>query len=603
MSSERTKQRLASQTSKNSVNENTFLKINLEGTERLLPTNEINHIVNVADQFEKERQSCNFYKILGTINPIVSNCLFNLSDSSDTDNYTYAVFNRVAPINFLSRSYPADTDLNDEEDLTYVNSLKYYLKERDGWFGYYDPDVSKKAFCNFIDMEPKRERFSFLLDYRPYKNTTNLPNVKNWELTITYPSSNFSAHTMVQNGLLIIDVETVTISERQMTAFAVACKHNLKSGDTVKITGTGGLNNFNGEHTVYSIGLPNGDLKDYYFVIDLPNTGTISSNSRFKKVIDGIESIYYFRKFKKIKTKSSPVIETDDYETYQTAFSQNNYNDSIIQFVFNEEIDTTDLVDNLGRPLSELYLSIIKTSSNNLFTEVKSGIECPFIPILNNSDSIQYLRDIPVIQKIHNGGANPFDSHNPIESNVNINLNEFFGDLVEYNAGTLNEVVLADIQHRFNTNNRQIPNQIIQQVVGLGTDDNPNLITAPLNLGPRQEGYYYQAHYKIPIRTFSNYIEDADPIVDEIPSYAVERPDGKYIWRDIQPIGFNDGDEETLDYPFLNGSHYRYQNYMFKLKRQDPYGNWGLIYTDFPSDKLGDRITNRFNVNSSDDVC
>ena len=603
MSTERTKQRLASQNSKKSVNTDTLLKINLEGSERLLPTNQINHIVNVAEQFNKERQSCNYYKILGTINPLVSNCLFNLSDSSDSDNFTYAVFNRVAPVNFLSRSYPVDTDLNDEEDLTYVNSINYYLKERDGWFGYYDPDITKKALCNFIDMEPKRERFSFLLDYNPYKNTNNLEYVKNWELTITYPSSSFSGHPMVQNGLLIIDTETVTVSDRQMTAFAVPCKHNLQSGDIVKISGSNGLVNFNGEHTVYSVGLPNGDLKEYYFVLDLPNTATITSNTRFKKVINGVDSRYYFRIFKKIKTKTAAVIETDDYETYQTAFSQNTFNDPIIQFVFNEEIDITNLVDNLGRPLSELYLTTIKTTSNKLFTEIKSGIESPFIPILNNSGSIPYLLNVPVIQKIHNGSNNPFASHNPLESNVNININDFFGDLVEYNETTLNEVILADIQHRFNTTNREIPNQTIQQVVSIGTDDNPTLLTAPLTLGPRQEGYYYQPHYRIQIRTFSNYIEDADPVVDEIPSYAVQRADGKYIWRDYQPIGFNDGDSETLDYPFLNGAHYRYQNYNFKLKRQDPYGNWGLIYTDFPSDKIGDRITNRFTVNTSDNVC
>lgn len=158
MSTERTKQRLAAQNSKNSVNTNTFLSINLESKENLLPTNQINHIVNVADQFNKERQSCSLYKILGTINPTISNCLFNLSDSSNNELYTYAVFNTLP---FLSRTYPQDLDLDDEEDLTYSKSINNFLKEKDGWFGYYDPDVTKKAFCNFIDMEPKRERFSF----------------------------------------------------------------------------------------------------------------------------------------------------------------------------------------------------------------------------------------------------------------------------------------------------------------------------------------------------------------------------------------------------------------------------------------------------------
>lgn len=598
MSIETTKQRLGAQNSKQSVNTDTYLKVNLEGKERLLPTNEINHIVDVAEQFNKERQACTLYKILGTINPTMTNCLFNLSDNSNGEAYTYAVFNTLP---FLSRSYPQDLDLNDDEDLVYNSSINNYLKEKEGWFGYYDPDIAKKALCNFFDMEPKRERFSFLLDYNPYKNVNNVTSVKNWELTITYPSASDTGHTMVRNGLLIVDIETVNISDRNMTGFGIACKHNLSIGDTVEITGTNG---FNGIHTVYSTGLQNGDLKDYYFVVDIPPTGTISNNSRMNKITDGVKSKYYFRLFSKVKTKSSSMVEPDDYETYQAGFSESFYNDPIMQFVFNEEIDVSGLKDNLGRPLSELFFTVVKTNSNGLFTEIKSGIEAPFISNLNNSNSsLGYLLNVPVIQKIHNGGSTPFASHNPLETITTPSGNTYFyGDVVEFNEAILLETVLADVQHRFNTVNRQLQNNI-NEVYGTSTQPNQVGLFRSLNLGPRQEGYYYKPHHLIKIRNFSNYIEAADSSVDNIPSYAIIREDGKYVWRDLLSIGFNDGEIQTLDYPFLNGSHYRYQNYCFNVKRQDPYALWGLLYTNFPSDATGDRITDRFTVKSSDDVC
>jgi hypothetical protein len=598
MSIERTKQRLGNQNSKESVNTNTYLSINLEGKERLLPNNNINHVLDVAEQFNKERQACSFYKILGTINSTVSNCLFNLSDPSNLDLYTYAAFNTLP---FLSRSYPQDSDLNDDEDLTYKKSIEYYLKEKDGWFGYYDPDITQKRLCNFFDMEPKRQRFSFLLDYEPYKSTNNLDSVKNWELTITYPSSSFSGHPMTKGGLLLVDVKDIPVSNRTMNAFAVPCKHNLISGDIVNISGVNGL--ADGQYTVYSIGLENGDLKPYYFVIDTPNNITITSNSRMNKIVDDKKVNYYFRIFSKIKTKTSPIIETDDYETYQAGFSENFYNDPIIQFVFNEEIDVSGLKDNLGRPLSEIYLSMFKTSSNNLFTEVKSGIEVPYIQNLNNSDTLPWLIDVPAIQKIHNGGFLPYETHKPIETFPTIGSpDSFYGDLVEYNNTTLLETVLADIQHRFNTYNRQQPNNI-EEYISTTTNINQIAEKRSLDLGPRQEGYYYKPHHLIKIRNFSNYIEEADSALDEIPSYATLKDDGTYMWRDLLSIGFNDGEIETLDYPFLNGSHYRYQNYCFNMKRQDPYAQWGLLYTSFPSDATGDRITDRFTVKSSDDVC
>lgn len=592
MSTDRIQNRLAKANTANSVNTDEYLKINLVGSERLLPKNEINKIVDVGEIFNTERQRCTYYRIIGTINPIMSNCLFNLTNPTDSNNfYSYAGFNSVV---FLDRTYPPDLDIDDDEDLIFSKSIKTFLMEKEGWFGYYDPDIAKKALCNFLDMEPKRERFSFLVDYMPYNSTvTNVKSVKNWELTITYPFASDKSHFMVAGGLFIVDINDVIISTRPMTAFAVACKHNLFIGDIVRITNSGG---FNGEYPVIRTGLDNGDLKDNYFVIDLPsNAGTLTSTSRMTKIIDGVDCEYYFRKFKKVKTKVAPEIEPDDYETYQAAFSENSYYDSMIQFAFNEDIDISDLTDNLGRPISQLYFTAIKTSSNGMFTQVKSGIETPFIPQLNNSNTVPYLLKVPVIAKIHNGGALPSPSHDFLESQININNGTYYGDLVEYNSTTLVETILADVMHRFNTQNRETESQI-NSVVG------PNN-TTPLKLGPRQEGYYYKPHHLIQIRNFSNYIEEGDPETDEIPTYAIPAKSGGYIWRDLVDIGFNQGDNKTLDYPFLNNSHYMYDNYCFFVKRQDPYGLWRMIYTNFPSDTLGDRITDRFIVNSADDVC
>ena len=79
--------------------------------------------------------------------------------------------------------------------------------------------------------------------------------------------------------------------------------------------------------------------------------------------------------------------------------------------------------------------------------------------------------------------------------------------------------------------------------------------------------------------------------------------DGRYLWRDLLPIGFNQSDENALDYPFLNGSNYMYDNYCFYVKRQDPFDNWDLYYSSFPNDPIGERLTDKFNTNSSQYVC
>jgi len=575
MDTNRIKQRLNSETSKQSVNTDTFLKINLDGEERLLPPDEINKVVNVGDRFNEERQRSKFYRILGTINPTISNPLFNLNDGSMSNNCTWSVFN-----NFLDTSYPIDGT----PDITYSDSIKSHLKEINGWFGYKNPNISDIGLCNFIDMEPKRERLSFVPDITPYHNPSAYP-VKNWELTITYPKIMDKTHNMVNGGLLIVEDVSVIVSSRQMTAIGMACLHNLIIGDIVKVSGTNG---YDGEHVIVRTGLDNGDLKGYYFVIDIPPTigGGIGGNSRIKRMFGGQESEYYFRKFRKIKTRNASVIESDDYETYKLAFSENIYTDDITQFVFNDDIDISNLTDNLGRPLSELYLTIIKTSSSVnssdlLFGDISSGIETPFISELTNIS-------IPAINKIHNGNGLPFISHVPLEQKVSIDNNnliqnniDYYGDLVEYNKIEVKETILAEVSHRFNTFNRETSQ----------------------TFGPRQEGYFYKAHNLIKIREYSNYVEQGDKFTEGIPDYAVDLGDGRFLWRDLLDIGFNETNDKALDYPFLNNSHYMYDNYCFYLRRQDPFANWGLYYYDFPSDPIGDKITDKFTTNTEDYVC
>ena len=201
-----------------------------------------------------------------------------------------------------------------------------------------------------------------------------------------------------------------------------------------------------------------------------------------------------------------------------------------------------------------------------------------------NSD-LSYLNSIPAIQKMHNVPTSAVVSSIPLESNVNIANSDYYGDLVEYNVTTIQEVILADVQHRFNTINRETAS---------GT-------TAG---GPRPEGYYYKAHNLIKIREFSSYIEQGTSgNTSGIPSYAENLGNGKYIWRDLLDIGFVDINQPVLNYPFLNSTHYMYQNYNFIIKRQDAFDEWKMYYSIFPADPIGDTITSKFKVNSSDNVC
>jgi hypothetical protein len=152
------------------------------------------------------------------------------------------------------------------------------------------------------------------------------------------------------------------------------------------------------------------------------------------------------------------------------------------------------------------------------------------------------------------------------------------------------ETVLSHVMHRFNTVDREVT--VAKPIAG-GTIN-----------GPRNEGYNYYPHHSIKIRQFSNYVEQGDTSVINIPSYSEDLGDDRYLWRDFLDIGYNDGQEETIDYPYLNNVHYLYNNLCIYTRRQDPFGYFGLLYTeDFPTDIFGNGLTNKFIVKNSGYVC
>jgi hypothetical protein len=555
--SDRIKNRLTSNNSQRSVNEDSFLKVSLEGNERLLPAGEINHIVDVGERFEYERQSSTCYRFIYSIRTLMSNPLFNITGSN-----SWTTLNGT---DFTSDSFRAGF----RDNISFEDSIKAHLKEVDGWFGYLDPKPSTNSLCTYNDMEPTRDRFTF----------TTQDNTKNWELTITYPISADTTHYLVDGGLRLVESKELVVGGRKMLGLATPVFHNLQAGDSVMIDNVS--SGIDGTYVVQRVGDDEGDFKQNYFAIDVTgSTTTPVGLGRMRRVFAGEPSTYYVRKFKKIQTVNG-ILEDDDYEVYPIAFSKNIFNDEVYQAVFNEDIDVDGLTDNLGRPLSEVYLTTVKNDPSNMFTNIQSGIDMSFLTGAINDTQIANIR------RIHDGGGTPFLSHIPLDTNVQITDDTFYGDVAEYNRYQVKETILGDVLHRFNTDNR----------VGTGS---------ALVSGNRQEGYMYKPHHKIQIRNFSVYIEQGDSSTVGIPNYAEDLGDGRFLWRDLLDIGFDDGNSEAVDYPFLNGCHYLHTNLCFTLKRQDPFDNYGLYSgsgADITSDPIGDAITDRFNVKSSDAIC
>ena len=261
----------------------------------------------------------------------------------------------------------------------------------------------------------------------------------------------------------------------------------------------------------------------------------------YTKITDGCDCRYYFRKFKKLQsyeyvqtdpnnlteeersnavraikepttiTDGSPKViilgndyflRTDRPLTYtqnKIAFAGNIYGDRVAQVIFNDDICTSGLKDNLGRPLTTVYFMVAKTNRGNsdwygpnsittadtvefshCFGQLTSGLDLP-----ERKESTEYN-----VRKLHNmfrrvvymdSFGNTCDSAYetgletiledvptgaysgtplPIETNITIDdFNEFYGDIIEFSRVQFKETVIEKVYHRFNTAQRECLNK------------------------------------------------------------------------------------------------------------------------------------------------
>lgn len=259
----------------------------------------------------------------------------------------------------------------------------------------------------------------------------------------------------------------------------------------------------------------------------------------FKKIVDGEEVDYYVRIFSRLPNWKYCDTKPTEYnmyynngeliKKYQTidnefeshvsklAFSKNIYNDDIAEIVFTDDIDISNLRDNLGRPLTEIYLTIIKnnqgykewygiegrndrSSVNIEYSHCFGRLTCGFklspqslsgnfvnSLSINNIDSEDKYKGLNVDLLHENrshgnyegyGCVDEYEIHYPkcvngiqvvtIDDNGNdgvqfiaFNDNDyqgdvnFYGDLVAYSHNKLVEDTIQQIEFRFNTVQRE----------------------------------------------------------------------------------------------------------------------------------------------------
>lgn len=591
----------------------------------------------------------------------------------------------------------------------FEETIREKLIDDNGWYGFSNPatlgitkikdgidttrlDINKtinsKEYCDFIDMYPGRDLYSFTPKYNKGRKRIE----KNWNYCITYPSKNviangnnvifpffrvdISGNTSLK--VYMFDEGTVDDDETALVTIYTICQHGLTEGDTVNIYKGDTIFYDSAEvvHVIdkyiFQIFKENGDMSEHWvevtdrdvYGVDIVNPytllkddgteeslgnqkiigGVLKAGNKYypicesnrcnvdpnaqdihiRRVVNGVECKYYVRKFSRLPNFKYRDEEVNDFTLYddnhekngqkrrriddpklplierfskpgdpscefeshiaRLGFANTSYGDDTTEIVFTDDIDTSYLRDNLGRPLSDIFLTIVKNNKgykewygigknitiNSIDVEYShcfGKINSSFLlsnhyreMYQNASDSDLYdVRDIT---------ANPNKIKSLLKDSTNDEIEfdkdwEYYGDICCFSPVDCDEQSIQYAMQRFNTVQRElknlnaasyskfnsgkmyydeifdVENTMLYDKSNEGDpydkfkngSENPkkrsdigsseqNLYHTTreefLDMLSFDEGYYYQPHYRIPVKTVSRELKIDEAIEYEI---------------------------------------------------------------------------------------
>lgn len=577
-----------------------------------------NHILKAKDfAVVNKLKSNNSNPVFNTIKDFVRDCNGNVIQEVKISNVT--VSGHTIDEEYISKHLYTIDSVH-----TYLMSINENLTEKDGWLGFYNKTnidinnykdvqlnrvINNRGVGEFIDVYPDRTLYSVIPTYN--SETNKIEN--NWEYCLTYPAEIVKNHDLISNGLECVYnsndlIRIYNDPDYTILNFRTFLRHNLKVNDkiNIKIVYSGITYNLPNNVRVvetgdgvyereHFFGVRKGDITTLLLKIDekvgdnsgFVNVSEINSCKIYITKVNNNRKVKYFlRKFKRLKKADGT-----DYSitVNKAAFSKSIYNDRIGEAIVDDIIDTTGIVDYLGRELSEIYITVFKTNyghaewysnygSSVITGETIEKSHC-FGPLTAGFDLPNDQRNYNV-HCIHNIPSDNTNKINPSPSalhslsgyttattndskGIRMSDDSFYGDIIEFDEITLRETVLENLYFRFNTYQREdtiyeyckdlMYNDILSddydangfnieersiKTIEVDPEDiesgNNPYEDYRVNLNP--EGYYYKAHHKIILKEYNDTVEwGSDEKIDikyfTAKTIGSEEVDGKTIYE------------------------------------------------------------------------
>jgi hypothetical protein len=533
--------------------------------------------VNLAQVFDDERQKSTTFR---------PTCKFQLlynNSYTGTTNYT-PLENNLYYIN-ETQSVLLQCDAN-PDSVSWQGFLQYhefdFIRSDFDVSGYTQPPLNH---INFVSKSASTYNWNFFVSY-PYKNIDKILEYFNPTLPV---GNQYYTWNAIDGIPFVVYSSDISLNGNSLIQFKCPVKHGLSVGEYVKLSFS-----YNGNDTyqIFEIGDGMPGTDEYIFnIFNIGFTGGTfndGTNGTFKRIINNDNPNDTTSKYYVIQHKILTNVE--DYVLVNAGFEKNIFgskkkfespvytpnNVKRVSFKegsqsytlsFNKDIDVSSLRDNQKRPISDLFITTIwkgyfgltfgVPNLNLQYYGLKQGYD--FNLSLTNTDKPNDWWKVSNSDSIFVG-----DNNQPYPLNIltpatptsfvfrymeSLKENDVLdGGFYEWNDYEQIERLISDINHKFTFN------PFVFNISD--TDDNAN-----------QMGYYYKPHNKMKIRAFSSYIETGSVNnIADVPDYSYfSTTYNSFIWRDIYTYGFKDNIKNGVDYPFINGKHYPYENFIFRI--------------------------------------
>jgi|TARA_R110000744_G_scaffold199864_1_gene318994 hypothetical protein len=532
-----------------------MLPYTLEATNRALIEGERNLVLNLADQYGREREESYTYRLYGKINVLTDNSISGCSyDSQFVSNHLYYDPIVIAE-SAVACGYPSNEFFN------FITS------------------TGLTSAHNFQELKAKKDNW---IIYESYVKDTKIDQPM--EYSIGEKDNNgvysYNGVSFTSGDGIPFYIENVVVQGKAAIKFVCPMEHGLNEGEYIQLQSNPNINTIgavglvttiNNEVTspIFSLGDETLDSESKVFTVLLRDTDlTLVDNDFgvFKRLInpDNINetlSSYYVHVHTILTKPTDHVLDKTSFELGIYSKREKTFigedapmlgvthkviKDEYKSYLWNftNDLDVSDYSDNLGRPLLNLYLSVFAVNETKIWKTtfgscVGVGWDWNFIPT---------------------GIPDPYPN-NKREDNLTTPWNlpqsgdTFLGAFVEYNEWDLTERIISEVHHKL-TYNDVMTDGFSFYDPGLYGDSFDEI----------KGGFYYQPHHRIPIRKLSE-----APSVNEnfefVPQYATYSMfENQFRWRPMLPIGFYETKTHGVDYAFVNGAHYPYTNLIFKIK-------------------------------------